>query len=495
MELRARSRQQLRRAAMTAALGALLVPATAGAATKSPVITKVSPKSVSVGENLTIYGKSFRKGKAKNRVLFKGAGGKTLFVKAGLSTARKLTLAVPKSLEKYMTVRDGKPVATRFRLRVLSVKLSKAYTSVGRSPVVGPEQPKTDDGGGGIALDPNADADGDGLTNGFESGVLTTDPKKADTDGDGVTDGFEYASAVDLNNDDYRNPTSALPYPGKRPYPNALDAADANTDFDGDGLNLNEEYALWKFTIANGGSASLSSLSYSDGLKYSVYGRDAQGRRIPALAAAGYDKHAVFLARVAAAGYGTVTLPDDPTHSWGLLDFDRLGGTTVAEDAYLDRSGNGWLSDDERDEDGDGLNNWVETHGWGALDYWKARYDRETPFRIAYAGTNLVDPDSDGDDLADGIDDQDHDDYPNVVEQSRINITWSHGHGFDAKDLAVASANASPSYGRVNPFNPCLPNTDSRTCPTYIPFAGGWAPFDGPPWVSTGSDPNYLVLQ
>lgn len=478
---------------MTAALGALLVPATAGAATKkSPVITKVSPKSVAVGGTMTISGRNFRQGKAKNRVLFKGAGGKTLFVATGLSTAKKLTLAVPKSLEKYMTVRDGKPVATRFRLRVLSAKLSKAYTSMGRSPVIAPE---TAGDGSGVTLDPNADTDGDGLTNGFEAGVLTTDPRKADTDGDGVTDGFEYGSAVDLNNDDYRNPTSALPYPGKRPYPNPLDATDANTDFDGDGLNLNEEYALWRYTIANGASPSLSSLTYSDGLKYSIYGRDGQGRRVPALPAANYDKHAAFLASVAAAGYSTVTLPDDPTHSWGLLDFDRSGATTVAEDQYYDMSGNGWLSDDERDEDGDGLTNYAETHGYAQPGFWAAMYKRETPFHIAYAGTNVVDPDSDGDGLVDGADDQDHDDYPNVVELSRIQITWSHAHGFDAPDTAVGAGISTPSYGRVNPFNPCLPYTDSRTCPTYIPFGGAWAPFDGPPWDPTGNDPNYLVLQ
>jgi len=476
---------------MTAALGALLVPATAGAATKkTPVIKKVAPASASVGDTLTIYGKNFRKGKGKNRVLFKGAGGKTLFVQAGLSTAKKLTLAVPQSLEKYMTVRDGKPVPTRFRLRVLGFKLSKAYTTLARSPVVGPAQPKD-----AVSLDPNADADGDGLTNGFEIGVTTTNPAKADSDGDGVSDGYEYASAVDLNNDDYRNPTSALPYPGKRPYPNALDASDANTDFDGDGLTLAEEYTLWKYTVANGGSASLNNLSYSDGLKYSIYGRDGQGRRIPALAAAGYDKHAQFLASVAAAGYSTVTLPDDPSHSWGLLDVDRLGGTTVAEDQYYDQNGNGWLSDDERDEDADGLNNWVETHGWGTPGYWGSMYKRETPFRIAYAGTNLIDPDSDGDRLVDGVDDQDHDDYPNVVELSRLNITWSHSHPLDDPELAANAGNPSPSYGRVNPFNPCLPDTDSRTCPTYIPFGGAWAPFDGPPWDPTGNDPDYLVLQ
>jgi hypothetical protein len=490
MELRARSRQQLRRAAMTAALGALLVPATAGAATKkTPVIKKVAPTSASVGDTLTIYGKNFRKGKGKNRVLFKGAGGKTLFVKAGLSTAKKLTLAVPKSLEKYMTVKNGQPVATRFRLRVLGLKLSKAYTSSSRSPLIGPEKPAT-----GVSLDPNADTDGDGLTNGFETGVLKTDPSKADTDSDGVIDGFEYGSAVDLNNDDYRNPTSALPYPGKRPYPNPLDGTDANTDFDGDSLTLTEEYSLWRYTVANGANPSLSNLTYSDGLKYSIYGRDAQGRRIPALPAAGYDKHAQFMASVAAAGYTTITLPDDPNHSWGLLDVDRVGGTTVAEENYYDQNGDGWLSDDERDEDADGLNNYQETHGWGQPELWQGVYSRETPFRIKYAGTSPVDSDSDGDGLVDGADDQDHDDYPNIVELSRLAIGWSHGRTLDPKDLAVASGVSTPSYGRVNPFNPCLPYILARTCPTYIPVSGAWAPFDGPPWEPTGNDPNYLVL-
>ena len=30
----------------------------------------------------------------------------------------------------------------------------------------------------------------------------------------------------------------------------------------------------------------------------------------------------------------------------------------------------------------------------------------------------------------------------------------------------------------MNPYNPCLPYRDSRTCPISIPFAGAWAPFD-----------------
>jgi hypothetical protein len=499
MELRSRTRLQLRRAAMTAALGALLVPATAGAATKKklPVITKVAPKSAAVGDKLTIYGKNFRKGKAKNRVLFKGAHGKTIFVKAGLSTAKKLSIAVPKSLEKYMTVRDDKPVATRFRIRVLSTKLSKAYTSMGRSPVIGPEKPKND-GGGAVPLDPNADADGDGLTNSFETGVLTTDPLKADTDGDGVGDGFEFASAVDLNNDDYRNPTTALPYPGKRPYPNPLDAADAKNDFDGDSLTLTEEYSLWKYTVAHGGSASLSNLGYSDGLKYSVYGRDGTGRRIPALPAANYPQLNDFVNWLSISGYGTVQWRGSSAAE-NLLDLDRSHGVESAagnrygdarwfqsnETNWLDTHGanwsagpDGWLSDDERDEDADGLSNYTETHGPMQPQWWSAFYPNETAYPIVYAGTDLADSDSDGDGVRDGADDQDHDDISNLAEVSR-NMASGRVPG--------SPANANPWWGRVNPFNPCLPDTGSRTCPIYVPAQGAWAPFD--------DSPDYDVVQ
>src|SRR4051812_26398705 len=137
MELRSRHRLQLRRAAMTAALGALLVPATAGAATKKPPsVTKITPKTAHVGQVLTITGRNFRKGKGKNQVLFKRDGGKSLFVKAGLSTAKKMTVAIPKNLEKYMVLRGGTPSMTRFRVRILASKLSKSFTAVSKSPTI-----------------------------------------------------------------------------------------------------------------------------------------------------------------------------------------------------------------------------------------------------------------------------------------------------------------------------------------------------------------------
>src|SRR4051794_968950 len=148
MVIRPRTRLQLRRAVVTAALGALVVPATAGAATKKPVISKVTPTTANVGTKLTITGKNFRRGKSKNSVLFRSDHGKTLFVKADVSTAKKLTVVVPKTLEKYMLVTGGKPGPTRFRLKVLTTKLGKAFTAINRSPIIGPEPPDGGAGGG-----------------------------------------------------------------------------------------------------------------------------------------------------------------------------------------------------------------------------------------------------------------------------------------------------------------------------------------------------------
>ena len=42
-----------------------------------------------------------------------------IVVKADVSTTKKLTVVLPKTLEKYMTTKGGQPVATRFRVRVL----------------------------------------------------------------------------------------------------------------------------------------------------------------------------------------------------------------------------------------------------------------------------------------------------------------------------------------------------------------------------------------
>ncbi len=527
MELRARILPS-RRAATLAALGAVVASAAAGAvaseaqaAKRKPVVTSISPKSVAVKQVLTVRGKYFIRGRGKNTVVFKRAGAKAVFVKADVSTKRMLRVTIPDRLTPVMAIKDGSPIPTLFKIRVLAKRFGKSFTSERLSPFVGPELPPQPDK---PAVDPEGDCDSDGqlnstdvdddndlLLDATEKGLpFPTDPCKYDTDGDGIGDGYEYRSARDLNNDEYQNLNAFLPYPGKKPYPNPLDASDASTDFDGDSLTLSEEHKLWKYTLAHGAAAPTpaqleapaAALTYSDGMKYSVYAlTHGDDRRSPALAAAGYDKELSFKAWLQASGYWNIFRPDlpesDPKYNGLLLDVNRDGvisdaptaGQWRSESHYLDLDINGWLSDDERDEDGDGLTNFHESHGPMTPGWWGGYYPREKPFNIAFAGTDLADPDTDGDGVLDGADDQDHDDYPNLVEVSRNAVS---GRQRDPKDLTPATANPNPWYGRVQPFNPCEPFVDSRSCPTHwVP--GLYAPFDGPPWTGDGDDPDYLV--
>ena len=148
--------------------------------------------------------------------------------------------------------------------RTQPTKESTSERSVAKSPLVGPEKPPAPPKP--KAANPNGDCDGDGQINRVDTDddndLLTDDVEKgfdldqckADTDGDKVEDGYEYQSARDLNDDEHQTPNDYIPYPEKRPYPNALDRTDAYTDHDGDDLTLLEEYRLWKVTLENGES-------------------------------------------------------------------------------------------------------------------------------------------------------------------------------------------------------------------------------------------------
>jgi hypothetical protein len=526
----ARIRPSLRRAAFMAALGALMVPATAGASVhanasakkkkaKAPVVTRVAPMKLAIGQTLEIRGHYFLKGRNKNTVVFKRSGGKAVFVKAVIGTSKLLRVTVPAKLGPELNKSKGSAVATRFRIRVLARKFGKKFTSASRSPLVSPAPaPGTVVGapGGGplpsaSVTEPDGDCDSDGILNRSDSDddndllpdtletKLGTDACKLDTDGDGAEDGYEYRSAIDLNNDEYQNPNVSMPYPGKRPYPNPLDGTDSNTDYDGDSLTVLEEYKLWVYSYSRPDKVrSLDSLYYSDGMKYSIYKFVSGDRRQPALSATAYEKSINFQNWLNSSGYATVYLPDAAA-VYSIFDANRDGtvssttqsGYLHSEGNYLDRNNDGWLSDDERDEDADGLSNFDETHGrMGNASWWTSKYTREHPFHITYEGTSPVDADSDGDGVRDGADDQDHDDIPNLMELSRNMAT---GRAFDDPKTDKNSGDPSQPKGRVNPFNPCLPDTGSRTCPTYIPFGPEvWAPFDSS--ANGGDDPNYLVL-
>jgi hypothetical protein len=421
-----------------------VVPATADAAKRSsapatPRVVSVTPLKLRVGDKMTIRGTGFLKGKNRNTVVFKADGQRAVFVKAQSATTTRLVIQVPAKLGTFLKTTAGQPVATRFRLRVLARKLSKAYTPAKESPVIAaqaapasasagattpaaatapaaastpaasaatPPPPPPDCDADGTPDATDADDDNDLLPDAVEA-TIGTDRCNLDSDADGLTDGFEYESAYDLNGN-----RAVVSFPKTAPYPNPLNGDDTGFDFDGDGMTLREEYILWRNTGAR------LPLSYSDG------DQDSTGTTNSA---------------------------------------DRTARLSVIGGIALDRDGDGFLTDDEKDADADGLTNWEETHGPMIISWWAAKYQGEKQFAgrpgaAPLYETSFIVQDSDGDGIADGTDDQDHDDISNVNEISRdATLRW------------------------VHVYNPCLPNPDSRTCSRYVPFSEPWAPAGAAP--------------
>jgi hypothetical protein len=395
-----------------------LAPGVAAAKKKAvvPQITKVSPMRVSVGKTITIRGRHFRAKRKSNTVIFRNSAGRTVFAKPRRASKTKLVVVIPAGVTKLIARSGGQPRPTRLKLRVLAGKFSK-WTSRRFSPVVLAPKGLSQ----AASCGSGDDWDHDLLGNNLEV-QLKTDPCVADTDGDGVDDGFEEQSAIDLNH----YPRSApLPYPGKRPYPNALDPSDGYTDYDSDGLAQHDEFLMWFRYSADGvrrsgRPTSLSNLLYSDGLQKSI---------------------------------------DPPP---GAPPIGTLANWV------LDGDGNGALSDDERDVDADGLGNWDESHGRMLQAWWPSEHNGTIePKESAYPGITFldnsvipnrdafVDPDVDGDGVLDGDDDYDHDGLSNAFEVRRPG-TW----------LADMAGNP---WVYVNPFNPCKPFNSER-CHKYVPF-------------------------
>lgn len=433
--------RSLRSLSLTLAAVSLLAPAAANATSPSqplataatsstagtyPVITKIKPRELMIGEKLTVYGKHFRAGAKRSSVAFYRPGKPVIFVKADSATQTKLVVTVTEKVGGLLkTGADGAPVATLLRLRVIGAKMGKSWTQNSRSPRVRPIPAPPGVPAGATpeqqaaakayqtcqeqaAGDPPGDKDSDGVMNGEES-RYGLDPCTADTDGDTLVDGYEYWSAIDLNG-------RAVPYPGKRPWPNPLDPSDTNYDFDGDWLSLTQEYKLWK----------------------------AAGSRFPLTA-----------------------------YSDGTQNSGGPQPVTTVEEGYRDNDGDGNLTDDERDFDGDKLSNITEFNFRGTQDWWRGvdwgtsphhpagqkSYVENWYTARAFSDLDAVDADSDGDGIVDGDDDQDNDGWSNFAEMqlSRAQIGY-----------------------RVHPFNPCLPNPRAVVCSRYVPMEAGrrWPPFD-----------------
>ena len=124
---------------------------------------------------------------------------------------------------------------------------------------------------------------------------------------------------------------------------------------------------------------------------------------------------------------------------------------TAGETYYWLEADDNKVSDDERDEDGDGLTNLDELHSRMTPEYWAACYGDENPYPIAYSGTSATDSDSDGDGILDGADDQDHDDVPNIMELSRFmashRVDWDHQcHAASGKTVMSEGGMAAQGY-------------------------------------------------
>lgn len=250
------------------------MPATGAlGATKRPTVRSVAPMKAGVGDQLTIKGRNFALGKKRNTVFFKAGTKPAVSVKAEQATRTTIKVVIPKSLEKYITVKGGVAQPTKFRLRILSKRFAKGYTALRLSPSISLGSasagsigniagPASDCDADGTVNEVDTDDDNDLLSDALEVAIKLA-PCVADSDSDGMGDGWEYQSALDLNN----TVGQVLPYPGKRPYPNPLDGTDAKTDYDGDGLTSAQEHLMWKVY----GPLTLA-LSYSGGLKQSVPG-------------------------------------------------------------------------------------------------------------------------------------------------------------------------------------------------------------------------------
>lgn len=391
--------------ACACALAALAAGAAVAATkqrTAAPRVIAVKPLVAGIGDTLTIRGTGFLKGKLRNWVVFQRSRARPVFARAEIATSTQIRIKVPEKLRPFLSLKEGQPSPTRFQIRVLAGTFGKEFTSKKLSPLIGPAplggtppppEAANDCDEDKIKNDVDTDDDNDLIPDAREK-LLRTDPCKADTDGDTLTDYFEVESALDLN-------SRANFYPVKKPYPNPL-FQDADIDFDGDGMTNGEEYSAW---VRYGGQRR--DLNYSDG---------CQDTR-------------------AAGGCSGPPTPVPGDKSW------------------LDIDGNGRLTDDEKDVDNDSATNWDEAHGRLVYEWWGAAYEQEKPYRPQYASLDWLDPDTDGDGVVDGFDDQDYDDTNNISDISRA-AYW------------------------VQPFNPCLPDWRSRTCSLHPPLKEPWPPFD-----------------
>ena len=390
------------RALFALACIALLPVAGASAASRStlPRITSVAPMKLGVGDVLTIRGANFRAGTGRNSVIFKRDGGRAIFVKAGAATRTRIKVRVPQSFADFLPRTSGSVTAARFRLRVQASGFSRGYTRLGISPTIAPANAQATPGG-----TPGAIPGGGAPITPVVPPVAIVPP---DCDADGTPD------AVD-GDDDNDLLTDALEL--------AIGTAPCRPDSDEDGVSDAFEYQSAIDLNSTGGALPYPGLRPYPNPLFVDAQTDYDGDGLSAA-----QEHALWR-------YLGATLP--LSYSAGLK---RTAGP---------------VDDDVRDADVDALRNWDEFNGRMKPAWWSAMFKAEKPYSEPYHGTSAINPDSDGDGLADGADDTDHDGWANVDELDR-----------------------APYW--VQPFNPCLPDYTSPTCSKHPPIENPYPPFNLP---------------
>jgi hypothetical protein len=147
---------------------AAVVPATASAAAvaeRLPEVKRVAPRTLNVGQVLVVSGRNFRPGTLRNQVVFARPGARPVFALAERATKYTLRVRVPAKLLTVLPRQQGKPVATRFRVSVLTDRLQPRFTRTATSPLIGPPA-------AGATVPGVADCDGDGVAETARQGVL-----------------------------------------------------------------------------------------------------------------------------------------------------------------------------------------------------------------------------------------------------------------------------------------------------------------------------------
>lgn len=132
---------------------------------KLPIVTRVSPHNLSVGELLTVTGRNFRPGKLQNQVVFSRLGAQPVFALAESSSTRVMRLHLPAKLLTALPRQSGKPVPARFRITVMSDRYQPKLLPSARSPLIAAPPASAHVPGA-------ADCDGDGLAETAQIGVV-----------------------------------------------------------------------------------------------------------------------------------------------------------------------------------------------------------------------------------------------------------------------------------------------------------------------------------